>query len=90
MTLFLSYNIDTRQEKILSTAWSNTDIPVLAISTENSRITFFQDEALNIPEHDIKKENPISSICWHPTDMIIAYGFIDGKFYYSSKLLIFL
>jgi hypothetical protein len=78
MTLYLSYNIDTKNEKVLSSAWSNTDIPVLAVSTEKSRITFYQDEALNIPEHDIVKENIISALCWHPTEMIIAYGYIDG------------
>ena len=82
MTLYLSYNIDTKNEKVLSSAWSNTDIPVLAVSTEKSRITFYQDEALNIPEHDLVKENIISALCWHPTEMIIAYGYIDGINFY--------
>lgn len=81
MTLYLSYNIDTKNEKVLSAVWSNTDIPVLAISTEKSRITFYQDEALNIPEHDIVKENIISALSWHPSEMIIAYGYIDGIYY---------
>lgn len=80
MTLYLSYNVDTKQEKILAAAWSNTDIPVLAMSTEKARITFYQDEALNIPEHDIVKENLISALSWHPSEMIIAYGYIDGIF----------
>lgn len=78
MTLYLSYNIDTKQERVLSAAWSNTDIPVLAVSTEKARITFYQDEALNIPEHDIIKENTITALSWHPSEMIIAYGYIDG------------
>jgi len=79
MTLYLSFNIDTKQERIMNAAWSNTDIPVLGVSTEKSRITFYQDEALNIPEHDIIKENIITALSWHPSEMIIAYGYIDGK-----------
>lgn len=79
MTLYLSYNIDTNQEKVEAATWSNTDIPVLAISTEKGRITFFQDESLNIPEHDMNKDNVITALSWHPSEMIIAYGFIDGK-----------
>jgi hypothetical protein len=79
MSLYLSYNIDTKSEKVITTAWSNTDIPVLAVSTNSSKITFFQDEALNIPEHDITKDNDITALCWHPTDMTLAYGYVDGK-----------
>jgi len=79
MALYLSYNIDTNNEKINNAVWSNTDIPVLAIVTEKARITFFQDEALNISEHDMIKDNLISSIAWHPTEMIMAYGYVDGR-----------
>ena len=79
MTLYLSYNIDTKQDKILAAAWSNTDIPVLSVSTDKSKITFFQDEALNISEHDLLKDNLITSLAWHPTDMILTYGFLDGN-----------
>lgn len=78
MTLYLSYNIETKQEKIITASWSNTDIPVLAVSTDKSRITFFQDEALNISEHDMQKETAISALSWHPSEMIIAYGYVDG------------
>lgn len=78
MTLYLSYNIETRSEKIISANWSNTDIPVLAITTDKSRLTFYQDEALNIPEHDMVKENIVTALSWHPSEMIIAYGYIDG------------
>jgi intraflagellar transport protein 140 len=79
MTLYLSYNIETHNEKIISTAWSNTDIPVLAVATEKARVTFFQDEALNITEHDMVKDNLITSLSWHPTDMIMVFGYIDGR-----------
>lgn len=78
MSLYLSYNIDTKNEKILAVNWSNTDIPVLAISTDKNKITFFQDEGLNISEHDILKDAKVSALAWHPTEMILAYGYIDG------------
>ena len=38
MTLYLSYNIETNQERILTVNWSNTDIPVLAITTDKNKI----------------------------------------------------
>lgn len=83
MSLYLSYNIDTKSDKVITTAWSNTDIPVLAIATNNAKITFYQDEAINIPEHDIIKDNNISALCWHPIDMTLVYGYEDGNY---SKL----
>jgi hypothetical protein len=79
MTLYLSYNIETNQERILTVNWSNTDIPVLAITTDKNKIIFYQDESLHIPEHDIIKNNPITALSWHPTEMIIVYGYQDGK-----------
>jgi hypothetical protein len=77
MALYLSYNIDAK-EKILTGEWSNTDIPVLAISTKNQKICFFQDEGLYLPEHDLLKDQVISALGWHPSEMILAYGYIDG------------
>ena len=79
MTLYLSYNIDSKNEKIITSSWSNTDIPVLSVATDKARITFFQDEALNISEHDMNKDNLISCMSWHPNEMIMAYGFLDGR-----------
>jgi WD40 repeat protein len=79
MTLYLSYNIDTNSEKILSSSWSNTDIPVLAVATDKNRITFFQDEALQISEHDQIRENTITTLSWHPSEMVMCYGYKDGR-----------
>jgi intraflagellar transport protein 140 len=79
MSLYLSYNIEAKQERIVEASWSNTDIPVLAVATEKGRITFFQDEAINISEHDIVKDNLVTSLSWHPGEMIIAYGLVDGR-----------
>ena len=79
MTLYLSYNIETQLERITASSWSNTDIPVLAVATEKGKISFFQDEALHIAEHDMLKENLVTALSWHPTDMIMAYGYTDGR-----------
>ena len=79
MTLYLSYNIETQNEKITTSSWSNTDIPVLAVATDKGRITFFQDEALHIQEHDMVKDNQITCLSWHPSDMIMACGYLDGR-----------
>jgi len=79
MTLYLSFNIETKQENVVTCQWSNTDIPVLAVSTDKQKITFFQDEAINISEHDMLKDGIISALGWHPSDMILAYGFQDGN-----------
>ena len=79
MTLYLSYNVDVKSEVIVAYGWSNTDIPVLALVTNKKRITFFQDEAICISEHDIVKEEQMTCISWHPVDMILAYGFETSK-----------
>jgi len=79
MTLYLSYPIETKQDNIITSQWSNTDIPVLAVSTDKQKITFFQDEAINISEHDMVKDGIMTSLGWHPSDMILAYGFQDGR-----------
>ena len=78
MTLYLNYNVDLQNERITTSSWSNTEIPVLAIATNKKRITFFQDEGANIKEHDMLKSSQITSMCWHPTDMILAYGLASG------------
>ena len=84
MSLYLSYNIETKNEKILAVNWSNTDIPVLAVSTDKNKITFFQDEGLNISEHDMLKDGRITALAWHPSEMILAYGFLDGIIIFLS------
>ena len=81
MSLYLSYNIETKNEKIITVNWSNTDIPVLAVSTDKNKITFFQDEGINISEHDMLRDARITALSWHPSDMILAYGFHDGIYY---------
>lgn len=79
MSLYLSYNLEIKNEKFLCVNWSNTDIPVLAASTDKNKITFFQDEAINISEHDMIKDGRITALDWHPSDMILAYGYQDGN-----------
>lgn len=79
MTLFLSYNIETNSERITTSSWSNTDIPVLAVATESCKISFYQDEALHIEEHDMQKDNIITAMSWHPSDMALTYGYLDGR-----------
>ena len=54
MALYLSYEVSLPNQKIISAEWSNTDIPVLGVSTSKMKITFFQDEGINISDHDIK------------------------------------
>jgi hypothetical protein len=85
MSLYLSYNIETKNDKIVTVNWSNTDIPVLAVSTEKNKITFFQDEGLNIAEHDMVKDTRVSAITWHPSEMILAYGYIDGTILFMFR-----
>jgi hypothetical protein len=77
MALYLSYNVEAK-EKVLIAAWSHTDIPVLAVSTRNQKICFFQDEGLYIPEHDLLKDEIVTALGWHPSEMILAYGYLDG------------
>ena len=78
MTLYLSYNINVPNEKITVSEWSNTDIPVLAVGTNHKKITFFQDEGLIVQDHDIIRENIVTAITWHPTEMTLAYGLKSG------------
>ena len=93
MTLFLSYNISIPNEKITASEWSNTDIPVLAVGTSRKKITFFQDEGINIQDHDIVRESIVSAVAWHPTEMTLAYGlesghigvWIDEENYYKEE-----
>ena len=41
MALYLSYEISLQSQKIIAAEWSNTDIPVLGVSTSKKKITFF-------------------------------------------------
>ena len=78
MSIYLSYDVEVEGEKIITAAFSNTDIPVLAVSTNKKKITFFQEEASLVPDHDLEKESLVTSLCWHPSEMILAYGLEDG------------
>ena len=78
MSIYLSYNVVVEGEKIVTAAFSNTDIPVLAVSTNKNRITFFQEEGSMVMDHDLSKESIVTAMCWHPSDMILAYGMDDG------------
>ena len=78
MSIYLSYDVEVEGEKIITAAFSNTDIPVLAVSTNKSKITFFQEEGTIVPDHDLMKECLVTALCWHPNDMILAYGLEDG------------
>ena len=78
MSIYLSYDVEVEGEKIVTAAFSNTDIPVLAVSTNKNKITFFQEEASLVPEHDLVKDSLVTALCWHPSEMILAYGLEDG------------
>ena len=78
MSIYLSYDVELENEKIVTAAFSNTDIPVLAVSTNRCKITFFQEEGCMVPDHDLVKESIVTALCWHPNDMILAYGLEDG------------
>ena len=78
MSIYLSYDVEVEGEKIITAAFSNTDIPVLAVSTNKGKITFFQEEGCLVPDHDLEKDSIVTALCWHPNDMILAYGLEDG------------
>ena len=78
MSIYLSYDVEVEGEKIITAAFSNTDIPVLAVSTNKCKITFFQEEGTIVPDHDLEKDSLVTSLCWHPNEMILAYGLEDG------------
>jgi hypothetical protein len=77
MALYLSYNIDTKEEKIITSSWSNTDIPILAVSTDANNIKFFQDEGVLL-EQVLDTTSQVTAIDWHPTNNVLAYGYLDG------------
>ena len=78
MSIYLNYDVEVEGEKIITAAFSNTDIPVLAVSTNKNKITFFQEDASLVPDHDLIKDSLVTALCWHPNDMILAYGLEDG------------
>ncbi|MCQ2816870.1 MAG: hypothetical protein MJ252_06360 [archaeon] len=78
MSLYLNYPLELQKEKVEVAAWSNTDIPVLAVGTSKKRITFFQDDSYNLTEHDMKKDAVVTAMAWHPSDMIMSYGLQTG------------
>ena len=53
MSIYLNYDVEVEGEKIITAAFSNTDIPVLAVSTNKNKITFFQEDASLVPDHDL-------------------------------------
>ena len=78
MSIYLNYDVYIEGEKIITAAFSNTDIPVLAVSTNKNRITFFQEEGTMVMDHDLNRESIVTAMAWHPNDMILAYGMDDG------------
>lgn len=78
MSLYLNYNIELQNERINLASWSNTDIPVLGIATNKKKITFFQDEGINIKDHDMHKQAQITAMAWHPSEMVMCYGLASG------------
>ena len=78
MSIYLSYDVEVEGEKIITAAFSNTEIPVLAVSTNKCKITFFQEEGLIVPDHDLVKESIVTALCWHPSEMTLAYGLESG------------
>lgn len=79
MTLFLNYPIDLKDEKIILSEWSNTEIPILAVVTDNKKIIFYYDEALKFEDNILTKQTQITSISWHPNTMVLSYGFDNGR-----------
>ena len=73
MSIYLNYDVYIEGEKIITAAFSNTDIPVLAVSTNKNRITFFQEEGTMVMDHDLNRESIVTAMAWHPNDMILAY-----------------
>lgn len=77
MSLYLNYPINL-ESKPTHIAWSNTEIPILAVVTNNKKINFYLDEACNIKEKNIVKDKLITTIVWHPNTMVLSYGLEDG------------
>ena len=78
MSLYLNYPLDLQSKPVLL-SWSNTEIPILAVVTDNKKIKFFQDEGTLLKDSIIQKDKQITALAWHPDNMVMAYGFEDGK-----------
>ena len=75
---YSSNNILVEKEKIIIAKFSNTDNPILAVSTDKFKITFFKEDGNLIPQHDLLKKSIVTSLCWQPSDLILSYGLKDG------------
>ena len=79
MSLYLPYSLDlSSTEKVFASSFSNTEIPVLAVSTSKRRIVFFQEEGIPLSDYDIVREDLVTALCFHPTEMVLAFGSEDG------------
>jgi intraflagellar transport protein 140 len=76
-------NTDDLVTTVLATAWSSTDQPVLASSSADGSISFFNEEgvALEMKEHrHLLNRQPAvcNKLAWHPRLPILAMGWSDG------------
>ena len=78
MTLYLNYPINTKNENVLITAWSNTEIPVLATVTDKKKIIFYQDEGTILEDNILQKDKQITALTWHTNTLTMVYGFENG------------
>ncbi len=78
MTLFLTYPLNLKNEKVYLTSWSNTEIPVLAAVSDSKKIFFYQDEASLLEGNILVKEKQITAIAWHTDTLALVYGFDNG------------
>lgn len=90
MTLYFSHPCATGKSSPVCTDWHSV-YPQIAVSCENGCVSIFQDEVLERSPHcqlmfqaekqdtSIRRENPATSLRWHPQAKILAIGWQDGK-----------
>lgn len=86
MTSFFAYETKLGERQpatgnVLTTAWSQCDQSILAVSTKNGDVSFFHEEGepLEIEEgREVKREAECHHLAWHPRQTILALGWDDG------------
>jgi len=79
MSLFFDCTFKIENEKVIEIAWSNADSkPILAMSTTFPRVSFYQEDGIQLTNLDIIKGKLASTIKWHPTAVTLAIGWEDG------------